>query len=150
MKVVFLCRTGCHAAPVAASVYLGLLPAAEHPASAAEIERVPYFGRLAGADRGFLLPCGRTAGGDEVFVAGRGRHGCLVGKVMAATAALCREEYRVIPCEHAVGEWRQLAMRLVQIIFPPRLGQAMAARLLRPCYHTLAGLAAEVRDGGRE
>ncbi|MGE5599819.1 MAG: hypothetical protein ACM3XS_10600, partial [Bacteroidota bacterium] len=73
----------------------------------------------------------------------------LFSEITAAAAGLCRDEFRVIGCERAVGEWRLLAMHLAGILLGPRAGRALAARLLRRCYPALAGLALADRDRGR-
>ncbi|MGE5528228.1 MAG: DUF3189 family protein [Patescibacteria group bacterium] len=147
-RIVYQCRSGAHAAPVAAAIHLGLLPAGRRP-TRREIAAVPGFDRLGPHDLGFLHACGRGPDGCEVFVMGVGRHADLARRAAGAAgnlAGLDPLSFAFVDCSRVPGPLWQAAGRLVQLILGRGARRAFLAAALARSYPVLARIAG---DGGR-
>lgn len=147
MNVVFHCYGGTHASPVAAALYLGLLPEDRRP-SQRHLLSLALFDRVEPKDFGRLIPVGRDSQGNGVFVLGCGRHGSLVLKALEGFLSLTGgnpDEWvlaDVYPCINPLMRVGGFTSRVLKLVW---LGRPLVAFGAWLAYPKLCHLARETR-----
>lgn len=98
MKFLYYCYGGSHSSVTAAAIHLGFLPADRVP-SAEELMAVPYFDGQIKSDHGTFKFMGFDDRGNEIYVIGVEKSGCLFEKMIRGAADIFdveEKEFKVV------------------------------------------------------